>query len=78
MLARGVALVCAFAAAGLATVAGAEDDGLATIQAGAWELGFNGSFLSREGSVFFTHDPGVGFAQVAQDAKGRFSGVAWS
>ena len=56
MLARGVALVCAFAAAGLATAAGAEDDGLATIQPGAWELGFNGSFLSREGSATSTFE----------------------
>ncbi|MDG2150153.1 MAG: MBL fold metallo-hydrolase [Planctomycetota bacterium] len=34
--------------------------------------------LGREGSVFFTHDPQVGFAKVARDAKGRFSGVAWT
>ncbi len=29
--------------------------------------------LARDGSVFFTHDPEVALAKVAQDAKGRFS-----
>ena len=57
-LARGVALLCALAATGLAAAAGparcAADDGLATIKPGAWELGFNGAFLSREGSVTST------------------------
>jgi len=33
--------------------------------------------FEREGSVFFTHDPTVGFATVARNEKGRFSGVAW-
>lgn len=36
-----------------------------------------GDLLERNGSVFFTHDPAVGFATVARDDKGRFSGVAW-
>ena len=30
--------------------------------------------LAREGSVFFTHDPSVALARVAQDEKGRFRG----
>ncbi len=37
-----------------------------------------GDLLGREGSVFFTHDPAVAFAQVACDPKGRYSGAAWS
>ncbi|MDF1700315.1 MAG: MBL fold metallo-hydrolase [Planctomycetota bacterium] len=32
--------------------------------------------LARDGSVFFTHDPSVAVARVAQDAKGRFHGAA--
>ena len=32
--------------------------------------------LAREASVFFTHDPTVAVARVAQDERGRFHGVA--
>ncbi len=34
--------------------------------------------LARGGSVFFTHDPEVALAQVAQDEKGRFHAEAWA
>jgi len=36
-----------------------------------------GDLLARGGSVFFTHDPAVGFARVVRDGKGKFSGEAW-
>ncbi|MFT7464134.1 MAG: glyoxylase-like metal-dependent hydrolase (beta-lactamase superfamily II) [Pseudohongiellaceae bacterium] len=34
--------------------------------------------VERNGSVFFTHDPAVGFARVVRDEKGRFSGEPWT
>lgn len=37
-----------------------------------------GDLCSRNGSVFFTHDPKVAFARVARNEKGRYSGEPWS